>query len=555
MTRVNVAHLTFLATFLLVFGQVTQANLLINPGFEIGMTEPNDWDSWGPGGTINWQTGGAHTGSRCMDLGGLSLALVYQRVPGIVGESYITKAWAKLNSGAGAAELKLEFHNSSEIPIEEHKLNLTATGTWLQYSIDGTAPPDTYYVTATVVGLSGGMVLFDDVSLEVLPKTTISSNDPNILYTGRINFDDPNTPVLDWPGTSLVANFEGTSVTAILDDSGDNYFNAIIDDNDANMIVLDCVPGLSYYKIASGLSDTVHKIQINKRTESLQTSVTFNGFKLDESRSLVARPSRPINKIEYYGDSITVGNAVDDPIGGVPNKNNYLTYAGVTARNLDAEYHCIAISGIGLQQSVITGTIFDYYDKELGYYSPVSPWDFSKWIPDAVVINLGQNDYTLGSDPNVTDLYVDFMLDIRAEYPDTHIFLVLGDMTAVEPNSPYPGYQQSAVDTMINTYGDTKVYQLTFDYGGTTHPTVARHEAMADVLTEFILDNVPGLLPPLDGDANGDYDVDYEDFALVSNRWQDTNCGTCDGADLSGDGNVTMEDVKILANNWFDDWH
>jgi hypothetical protein len=73
---------------------------------------------------------------------------------------------------------------------------------------------------------------------------------------------------------------------------------------------------------------------------------------------------------------------------------------------------------------------------------------------------------------------------------------------------------------------------------------------MADVLTEFILDNVPGLLPPLDGDANGDYDVDYEDFALVSKRWQDTNCGTCGGADLTGDGNVNMADVLKIAANW-----
>lgn len=558
MTRVIVVHLMFLATFLLVFGQVAQANLLSNPSFEIGTTDPNDWISWSPGGTINWQTGGAHTGSKCMDLGdlgGAPYALVYQRVPGaVVGQSYVCKAWAKLNSGAGAAELKLEFHNSSEILIKEHKLNFTATDTWLQYSIDGIAPPNSYYVTATVVGSGGGMVLFDDISLKVSSLTTISSHDPNILYTGRINFDDPNIPVLDWPGTSLIANFEGTSVTAILDDSGDNYFNAIIDDDDANMIVIDCIPDLSYYNIASGLSDTEHKIEINKRTESLQKSVAFNGFKLDESRSLVASPSRPTNKIEYYGDSITVGNAVDDPdVGGIPNKNNYLTYAAVTARNLDAEYHCIAISGISMQQSYVNGTIFDYYDKELGYHSPIKPWDFTKWIPDAVVINLGQNDYTLGSDPNVTDLYVDFMRDIRAEYPDTHIFLVLGDMSAAEPNSPYTGYQQSAVDTMKNTYGDNKVYQLTFDYGGTTHPTKARHAAMADVLTEFILDNVPGLLPPLDGDANGDYDVDYADFALVSKRWEEESCGACGGADLTGDGNVNMEDVKILANNWLDD--
>lgn len=550
MTRLNAVHLMLLTALLLVFGQVAQANLLSNPSFEIGTTEPNDWISWTLGGTINFQSGGAHTGSKCMDLGGESYALVYQRVPGIVGESYTVKVWAKLNSGVGAAELKLEFHNSSEVSINDYRLNLTATGTWVQYSIDGIAPANTYYATATVVGLAGGMVLFDDVSLEVSPGSTIGPNDPNFLYTGRINFDDPNVPVLDWPGVSVAANFQGTSVTVILDDSGDNYFNAIIDDNDANMIVIDCVPGLSYYNIASGLSDTVHKIELNKRAGSLQKSVIFKGLKLDESRSLVSRPSRPTNKIEYYGDSITVGNAIDDSAGGVFAKNNYLTYAGVTSRNLDAEYHCIAMSGIGLEQSYVTGTIFEYYDKELGFYSPIKPWDFGSWVPDAVVINLGQNDYALGSDPNVTDLYVDFMLDIRAEYPEAGIFLVLGDMSASEPNSPYPGYQRSAVDIMKTTYSDTKVYQLTFDYGGALHPGVSRHAAMAEALTEFILGKVPGLLPPPDGDANGDYNVDYQDLAIVSSRWQETGCGTCGGADLTGDGNVDLADVRKIGANW-----
>jgi hypothetical protein len=38
-----------------------------------------------------------------------------------------------------------------------------------------------------------------------------------------------------------------------------------------------------------------------------------------------------------------------------------------------------------------------YYGRALAN-DPQSQWDFSKWIPDAVFINLGTNDY--GSEPH-----------------------------------------------------------------------------------------------------------------------------------------------------------
>ena len=59
------------------------------------------------------------------------------------------------------------------------------------------------------------------------------------------------------------------------------------------------------------------------------------------------------HKIEFYGDSITSGYAIEDYDGGnnsylPPYKNNYLTYASLTARHYDAQYYCISKSGIGI---------------------------------------------------------------------------------------------------------------------------------------------------------------------------------------------------------------
>jgi len=53
------------------------------------------------------------------------------------------------------------------------------------------------------------------------------------------------------------------------------------------------------------------------------------------------------------------------------------------------------------------------------------------------------------------------------------------------------------------------------------------------------------------GDINKDYAVDFIDFALFAQYWQQTNCGKCGGADLAGsDGNVDVNDLQRFTENW-----
>jgi hypothetical protein len=56
---------------------------------------------------------------------------------------------------------------------------------------------------------------------------------------------------------------------------------------------------------------------------------------------------------------------------------------------------------------------------------------------------------------------------------------------------------------------------------------------------------------PQIGDLDKDYDVDFIDFALFANYWQQTDCGKCGGANLAGsDGNVDMNDLQQFTENW-----
>ncbi len=100
-----------------------------------------------------------------MNLGGSDFALMYQRVSGNADEGYTVKVWAKSASAGGMGEIKLEFHDSSQTKIVEYRQYIYPSTEWLEYSVAGVAPGGTTYVTATVVGLAGTTVSYDDVSL------------------------------------------------------------------------------------------------------------------------------------------------------------------------------------------------------------------------------------------------------------------------------------------------------------------------------------------------------------------------------------------------------
>ena len=102
-------------------------------------------------------------------------------------------------------------------------------------------------------------------------------------------------------------------------------------------------------------------------------------------------------------------------------------------------------------------------------------------------VNLGQNDYWFGVGPKVTEAYVELAQALREVHPRADIFMTLGDMVAASPESPYPGYLRDAVTQLRTAHGDTAVHMVLFEYEGSPiHPTVERHEDMAEVLIDAI---------------------------------------------------------------------
>ncbi|MBQ5945957.1 GDSL-type esterase/lipase family protein [Massilia sp. ST3] len=335
----------------------------------------------------------------------------------------------------------------------------------------------------------------------LLAATTIPPGHPHLQYTGRIDASTSGAPVLSFPNTAIAGQFTGTSLAVKLDDQhGKNFYNVFLDGDLARPTIIQADKGSKTYLVANGLKPGKHRFLITKRTEGEEGATVFQGLELDDKAGLLPPPPRPARRIEFYGDSITSGMGNEAPDDGVDHlgkdKNSFRSYAALSARQLGAEGHFISQSGIGVMISWFPFTMPDFYDQANAVGNNDSKWDFGKWTPDVVVINLMQNDsWLIGRDHKLQPepdgaqriaAYRGFIQRLRALYPKAYIVCALGSMDATKAGSPWPGYVSAAVRGMQQD-GDKRIDTLFFPFAGYgAHPRVHHHEANAKLLTAFI---------------------------------------------------------------------
>jgi hypothetical protein len=333
----------------------------------------------------------------------------------------------------------------------------------------------------------------------------IPSVSSNINYMGRIAHTDSMSSFY-WSGTSAQINFEGTGIKALMhDENGNNYYNVIIDGD--SIALLRTTNEKNLYTLAENLPQGKHTVQLFKRTEYDQGKTGFYGFQLNQGAIVLAPDPLSNKKIEFYGNSITCGYAVEDYEGlDRPDSiytNNYLSYAAITARHYNAKYHCIAKSGIGITVSWFPYIMPDIYDR-LNPLDENSKWDFSQFTPDVLVIHLLQNDSWLVNMPEhdsfkkyfgtekpseefIIEAYKDFVSKLRSKYPETQIICTMGGMDATREGSPWPLYVEEAVRQL----NDPNIFTYFMPFNNIKgHPDVEEQQAMAEGLIEFIDENI-----------------------------------------------------------------
>lgn len=337
----------------------------------------------------------------------------------------------------------------------------------------------------------------------------ILPTDENLLYMGRIEDSNKEAPFLIYPYTMVKTCFTGTKIRIWLRnyrEYWDNYLGVIIDGIQKKILL----PGDDSevcLTLAENLKDCQHELIIFKRMDACHV-IAFLGLCIGRG-AYITKPSEWLpRRIEVFGDSVTAGEVSEaveyagkkDPEHQGEYSNSWYSYAALAARKLNAQLHSISQGGIALMAH--TGWyaapecigMEDIWDKVI-YNSRVSEdisWDFRRYIPQVVIVAVGQNDnqpfdymaenYDCPQAVNWRSHYKKFVERIREKYPKALIILAT---TILEHHANW----DKSINAVCHELGDTKIVHFLYSNNGSGTPGHIRvHEAeqMAGELAEFI---------------------------------------------------------------------
>ncbi len=262
--------------------------------------------------------------------------------------------------------------------------------------------------------------------------------------------------------------------------------------------------------IVTGLKASSHEIMILKVSEAAQSIVGIKELVTEETAEIKPAAGKK-RRIEFIGDSITCGYGIDDenPEHKFKTSTEDATkaYAYRAAELLDADYSIVAYSGYGVISGYTESSIPKLdellpplYDR-LGFSWGLArgrqiydvKWDFTEFIPNTIVVNLGTNDDSYCKDYNdrqqhFAESYAKFLRVIRLKNPEAKIVVIYGLMG----DALYP-YVQEAVSKFKTMTGDENIEVHKLEgikrhegYTVNYHPTVMTQERLAKELVKLL---------------------------------------------------------------------
>ncbi len=339
----------------------------------------------------------------------------------------------------------------------------------------------------------------------------LSPADPGLRYTGRIG-GTADAPFFIFPCSSVEMKVAGRTLRVALENQHSYFENrlGVIVNGEQTAILLE--KGEQIIDLSHLLTADVNEVLLFKRQDCCH-AYTLRGFVV--AGELLPLPSRPVRRMEVYGDSVSAGEvseaefacAQPDPQGhnGLYS-NSWLSYSWQAARLLNAELHDIATGGMALLDK--TGYFYgpDYIGLEsawdkVNYYPPFgesTPWDFTRWTPHVVVVAIGQNDhnpvnimaenYDSAASAHWRAEYGRFLGLLREQYPCAHIVCT----TTILGHDPA---WDRAIDECVNASGDERIHHFLYSKNGCGTPGHIRGSeaaVMARELAAFI-DVLPGV--------------------------------------------------------------
>jgi len=351
-----------------------------------------------------------------------------------------------------------------------------------------------------------------------------------LSFFGRTIEDEKTGAVfMNWTGSGFEMFFEGRRVDAcfvavesVFQPEGTLWpvVSVFIDDEDVPVkeVLLD--RPMQMCPLFESQKPERHKIKVVKRSENDKGKFGIAGIDMDgELLPLNAPAKKP--RLELIGDSITCGygNEAKNRDGGfLPAEENGLAaYGAVTARLLGAEYHSVSVSGISLCNPldpdfslevpgypglrVKVKAMEDYYEytdrlheEARGKREDFTKWDFRRFKPDAIVINLGTNDsYRIKAAKDkqaeidhFESRYLAFIkLVRRLNGAEPVICCTLGSMDYYLYDNiagVVRKYKNETSDERIFSFKFGGIFPIEEGYGAGDHPSLITHRRMGEEL-------------------------------------------------------------------------
>ena len=250
---------------------------------------------------------------------------------------------------------------------------------------------------------------------------------------GRFDHTTQGQAAFTWPGSAIEFRFEGTQASINMASQTPVRFVVNIDGKTNDLWTQ---AGRHSYPLAINLPKGTHNLRLTRVNESTAGITSFTSDPQVDG-TLLTPAASPQKRLLVIGDSITAGYGVEGSSAtchyALDTSNQQLTYAALAANALGADVHAIAWSGIGVWRSYGEKTptnpsILIRHSRTLADDAN-STWNVSQYTPDAILINIGTNDYWEGS---VTDDYrlamAKLITKVQGDYAGKPIYLIVSPM-------------------------------------------------------------------------------------------------------------------------------
>ncbi|GGY72117.1 endoglucanase [Cellvibrio zantedeschiae] len=308
----------------------------------------------------------------------------------------------------------------------------------------------------------------------------------NSRLIGRFDRNTNGQAKFTWPGSAIEFRFEGSKASINIASQAKTRFAVTIDGKTTDLWT---EAGNHTYVLASNLGSGTHTLRLTRLNESTAGVTSFISDPQVDGK-LLSPPQTPEKQLLVIGDSITAGYGVEGASEAchytLDTSNQQLTYAALAASALGADLHAIAWSGIGAWRSYgektpTNPTILTRHTRTLAD-DTTSVWNPSQYQPDAILINIGTNDYWEGSTSDDYRLNMAKLIaQIQTDYKSKPIYLIVSPMLTNKVHAA----QKQVLDGLA--VGNVKVLDLgegpgSDGLGCDYHPNSKTHARLGKVL-------------------------------------------------------------------------